>query len=227
MATVNSNTVSLTLTSTWTCTWADDDHNSTYVSKASNTDAQAANFSATIPAGSTINSMYLRTTWSNTGVVQTASVDDSALGASVDVRAVSTWAHTYKWRASAAAMSSQGSYSRYMYVSAYISVDYTPPTAASVWSVLLDSGAGTIYAARARASTLHGARQTERITPLHRIVFSEATTMAHGMTQEQDGTGLYTRTEHRALSRGGACTPMRRMAQTIGSIRRMFTLIVL
>lgn len=127
MPTVNSNAVSLTLTSTWTCTWADDDHNSTYVSKASTTDTQGASFSATVPAGATITGRTLKTTWSNTGVVQTAQVDGAALGASVDSRAVSSMAHNYTWRASAAAMGSQGDYSRYMYVSAYIEVTYTDP----------------------------------------------------------------------------------------------------
>lgn len=133
MPTVNSNTVILTLTSIWTCTWADDDHNSTYVSKASTIDTQGASFSAAVPSGATITGRTLKTTWSNTGTVQTAQVDGAALGASVDSRAVSSMAHSYTWRASAAAMSSQGNYSRYMYVSAYIEVTYTesstpPPT---------------------------------------------------------------------------------------------------
>jgi hypothetical protein len=139
--TVNSNTVNLTLTSTWRCTWADDDHNSTYVSQASTTDTQSASFSASVPAGATITGRILKTTWSNTGTVQTAQVNGSALGASVDSRAVASMVHNYTWRASAAAMYNQGTYSRYMYVSAYIEVTYTEPKSGlSLNKTTMDAG---------------------------------------------------------------------------------------
>ena len=156
MATINSNTINLSLNSTYSCLWGDEDHNTVINGSAPTTNTQSANFTNPVPAGGTITAMRLVTTWSYTGGVNKAQVDGSALAAGTDTRGVSGFNHSYTWKCTqvCGAYQSQGNYTRTMTVSAYMSVDYTPPTAASLWGVTLDSSGATQYRGAGAGLTL-------------------------------------------------------------------------
>ena len=149
MATIPSNTITLSLNSTYGCLWGDSEHNYVVNGTAPTTDTQPANFTNPVPPGGTITGMRLVTTWSYTGGVNIAQVDGVALAEGTDTRNVSSFNHTYTWKCTQTCGTSQseGSYTRTMSVSAYISVDYTPATLATVSSVALAGSTSTQYAA--------------------------------------------------------------------------------
>ena len=91
MATMNSNTVAVSLTSSWYVKWIDPPYESGYYSITSgpSTATQDINFTVNLPAGAVVTGRTLYTSWTNPGAYQTWTVNGYSVGASTYALGVS------------------------------------------------------------------------------------------------------------------------------------------